>query len=88
MLRQQWNALRVGDHVLVHDVDNPELVLVPGVVSLVQNASGSNVVAIMLAASDGHRLVKPRRLAVHTDPVGLDEQCWRCDRDLRYRRRA
>ena len=88
MLRREWNALRVGDHVLVHDADDSALTLVPGVVSLVQTASGSNVVAILLAGSDGHRLVKPRRLAVHTDPVGLDEQCWRCDRDLRSRRRA
>jgi hypothetical protein len=27
--------------------------------------------------------VRPQRLAVHLDPVGLGEQCWRCDRPAR-----
>jgi len=82
MLRLQWNELKVGGHVLVHDVDQPHLRLVPGVVSCVETASGSNDIAIRLAAAGG-RTVRPQRLAVHLDPVGLGEQCWRCDRPPR-----
>lgn len=80
MLRRSWNALRAGDHVLVHDVDDAALPLLPGVVSLVQAAAGSNVVAIALTAAGRTRLVEPQRLAVHTDPIGFDERCWRCAR--------
>jgi hypothetical protein len=80
MLRLQWNELRVGDRVLVHDVDDAGLALIAGVVTVVQPAPGSNEVAIRLA---GHgnarsRVVSPQRLAVHMDPQGLDEGCWRC----------
>jgi hypothetical protein len=80
MLRLQWNALRVGDRVLVHDVDDARLALTAGVVTLVQPGRGSNDVAIRLA---GHgrarsRVVSPQRLAVHMDPQGMDEGCWRC----------
>jgi len=83
MLRLHWNELKVGDHVLVHDVDQPHLRLVPGVVSCVEAATGSNDIAIRLVASGAARTVRPQRLAVHLDPVGLGEQCWRCDRPPR-----
>ena len=80
MLRLQWNTLRVGDRVLVHDIDDARLALTAGVVTLVQSGRGSNDVAIRLTG-DGHtrgRIVCPQRLAVHMDPQGLDESCWRC----------
>jgi hypothetical protein len=83
MLRLHWNELKVGDHVLVHDVDQPHLRLVPGVVSCVDTATGSNDIAIRLVATGAARTVRPQRLAVHLDPVGLGEQCWRCDRPPR-----
>ena len=80
MLRLQWNALRVGDRVLVHDVDDASLALTAGVVTAVHAGRGSNEVAIRLAGH-GHarsRVVSPHRLAVHMDPQGRDEGCWRC----------
>ena len=80
MLRLQWNALRVGDRVLVHDIGDSGLALTAGVVTVVQPGRGSNDVAIRLAG-DRHtagRVVSPQRLAVHQDPQGLDESCWRC----------
>lgn len=52
MLRLHWNELKVGDHVLVHDVDQPHLRLVPGVVSCVDTATGSNDIAIRLVATE------------------------------------
>lgn len=85
MLRMEWNRLAQGDHVLVHDVDHPDLALVPGTVSLVERTAGSNVVAVMLTKGGDQRIVRPHRLAVHHDPVGFDEQCWRCDRPPRAR---
>lgn len=87
MLRLHWNELKTGDYVLVHDVDDPGLKLVPGVVSLVEAEAGSNVVAITLSGAGPNRLVRPHRLAVHSDPIGLDGQCWRCDRPTSTDRR-
>jgi hypothetical protein len=80
MLRMQWNALRVGDRVLVHDAEDPYLALVPGLVTSVQPASGSNDLSIRLLSVRGSRgrVVCPQRLAVHMDPRGTDEACWRC----------
>ena len=40
MLRFQWDSLRRGDHVLVHDAHRADLRLRPGVVALV-DAAGS-----------------------------------------------
>jgi hypothetical protein len=80
MLRLRWNELIVGDRVLVHDADEPNQVLVPGVVTNVHPAAGSNEVSIRLKRDRqaSSRIVAPQRLAVHTDPIGFDESCWRC----------
>jgi hypothetical protein len=83
MLRTDWNALKTGDHVLVHDLEHPEGELVPGVVRLVERAGGSNDVAIALGRAHDQRIVHPRRLAVHHDPIEGDHRCWRCDRPRR-----
>ena len=78
--RRLWNALQVGDHVLVHDEDEPEQPIVPGRVSEVQSAPGSNDVEIRIRPTRGRaRLVRPRRLAVHLDEIDPDGHCWRCD---------
>ena len=42
MLSLQWNALQVGDRVLVHDDTDISLRLQPGIVAMVQTARGSN----------------------------------------------
>ena len=70
---------RVGDRVLVHDVD-ADLRLIPGVVTMVETAEGPNDVSIRVhgLGSRGSRVVRPQRLAVHLDPLGFDQQCWRC----------
>ena len=80
MLKFEWNALRVGDKVLVHDSADSELRLLPGVVSIVESARGFNDIGIRVALSvDALRVDRPRRLAVHTDPLDSTESCWRCD---------
>jgi len=80
MLRLEWNALRVGDKVLVHDAGNADLRLVPGVVAMVESAKGSSDIGIRIGtADDVRRVVRPRRLAVHVNPVDPTQCCWRCD---------
>ena len=78
MLGFQWNALRTGDHVMVHDDLDPGLELHQAVVKLVQTRPrGANDVTIWI---DGHSpsMLRPRRHACHLLP--LDKRsCWRCD---------
>ena len=78
MLRLEWNSLRPGDRVLVHDADDPQLRLLAGVVARVRSTPGSNEVSIRVAMPTGVSLIQPQRLSVHHDPVDFDGQCWRC----------
>jgi hypothetical protein len=82
MIRLQWNGLRVGHHVLVHDERDHDMPLVPGTVELVQTAAGSNDLAIRISSADGSTtLVHPRRLAVHLTTLDPHEDCWLCTID-------
>ena len=74
MLTFEWNALRAGDHVMVHDDNDPNLTLHEGVVWIVQTRAGApNDVTMRV---DG-TLWRARRDAVHLLP--LDRRgCWRC----------
>jgi len=80
MMKFEWNALHVGDHVLAHDPHDIEMHLVPGVVVMVQTMSGSNDIGIRFTGEGGEALVlRPKRLTVHADPRDTTEACWRCD---------
>jgi hypothetical protein len=80
MVRLEWNALRVGDKVLVHDPGDPAMQLLPGVVAMVQTKEGSNDIGVRVAPrSDRPSVLWPSRLAVHIDPQDTSEDCWRCD---------
>ena len=80
MDRVEWNALRVGDHVLVHDETNASKPLVPGRVAEVQPGQRANVVALLVKApGERARIVQPRRLMVHLDSGGPTGRCWRCE---------
>ena len=79
MLNMDWNALRSGDNVLVHDPRSPEMALTTGVVVVFDRLKRTNGVGIRLAAKDGQDLVLwPSRLVVHPDPRDPTEPCWRC----------
>lgn len=79
MIRSEWNELRVGEHVRVHEETDAGWVLVPGRVTTVVSAPGSNDVAIRLPSKRGpSRIVHPRRLLVHPEELGADSRCWRC----------
>ena len=79
MLKFQWNALRRGDHVLVHDVDDPKLALRAGVVALIDTQRSGHGVAIRYTTgTPPAHTVRPSRFAVHHDPTDDGDDCWRC----------
>jgi hypothetical protein len=89
MIRLQWNSLRVGHHVLVHDDDDAAMMLVPGRVTMIQTTDGSNDVTIRISPPGGPtRIVQPRRLAVHLDTGEATERCWRCEENHTVARSA
>lgn len=84
MIRQEWNALEVGDHVMVHEHTDQDLPAVPGRVVEVEIAEGSNDLAIRIKPARGKAVVVyPRRLAVHLEELDPDRRCWRCDSHAR-----
>lgn len=84
MIRQEWNALQVGDHVMVHEDSDLPLAAIPGRVVEVEDAEGSNDIAIRISPVRGKPMVvRPRRLAVHLEDLDPDRRCWRCDTHAR-----
>jgi hypothetical protein len=80
VLSLEWNALHVGDKVLVHDDADVSLRLQRGVVAMVQTAHGSNDLGVRVTGASGRSsVVRPNRLSVHLDPRDAAEECWRCD---------
>jgi len=84
----RWNALRIGDKVLVHDRIDPVSALLPGTVAIVDSVRDTNDIGVRVTF-DGHRskVIRPPRMTVHLDPRDTTEPCWRCDeRDARDER--
>jgi hypothetical protein len=81
MVRLEWNALRVGDKVLVHDPGDPAMQLLPGVVAMVQpvRRSSNDIGVRVTPRTDRLSILRPSHLAVHIDPRDTTEACWRCD---------
>ena len=78
MLKFQWNALRRGDTVFVHDANAADLGLRAGVVPLVDvNPSGHDVGIRLTTGAPTGPVVRPGRFAVHLAALAADE-CWRC----------
>ena len=78
MLRFEWNGLRIGERVLLHDWAG-DLALHPGRVAFVDAHRGWNSVGIRLPSSDGASIVVwPSSGAVHRDPRDVAEPCWQC----------
>jgi hypothetical protein len=84
LIRREWNALLVGDHVLVHEESDLGLPLVPGRVVEVESASGTNEVGIRIKPFKGRStVVHPKRLEVHLEELDPERHCWRCDTHAR-----
>jgi hypothetical protein len=78
MLKFQWNALRRGDVVFVHDASEPDLRLRAGVVALIDVGPRGHDVGIRLTnRTAAGPVVRPGRFAVHLTAVD-DDDCWRC----------
>ena len=83
----EWDGLRIGDRVLVHDdlstVD--DFPLHPGVVATVNRTTRSHAVGIRVATASGAAtpILRPLRMQVHRDPHDPSEPCWRCDWEKR-----
>jgi hypothetical protein len=79
MHRFEWNALRVGHPVLVHDPGTAAMGLVSGVVAEFDIRKGSNSVGIRIAATEGGKvIICPPRQAVHLPAHDPTQPCWRC----------
>jgi hypothetical protein len=83
----EWNTLRVGDRVLIHDDLSAaeDFPLHPGVVAAVDGMTWSHDVGIRLANASGATatMLRPLRMQVHRDPRDPSEPCWRCDWEKR-----
>lgn len=80
MLKFQWNALRCGDPVFVHDTADADYALLHGEVAIVDTVVGStNDLAVRVQTPASHAIIRPARLTVHLDPLDPNEACWRCD---------
>ena len=80
MLRFEWNALRPGDHVLVHDPRTDEMTLTDGVVTSVDTHKRVNGVGIRIDTPGGDpAILWPNPFVVHHDPRDPAEPCWRCE---------
>ena len=78
MLKFQWNALRRGDRVFVHDPADANLDLRAGTVMLTDTARFGHDVGIRVTTgTHTSRVVRPGRFAVHLDN-DYDYNCWRC----------
>jgi hypothetical protein len=78
MLKFQWNALRRGDTVFVHDPSDADLGLRAGVVTLIDVGQRGHDVGIRLTTGTlTGTVVRPGRFAVHLAAVN-DDDCWRC----------
>ena len=78
MLKFEWNALRRGDRVFVHDTADANLGLRAGTVTLTDNGRFGHDVGIRLTVgTQTSRVVRPGRFAVHFDNE-YDNNCWRC----------
>ena len=78
MLKFQWDGLRRGDTVLVHDAHDADLALRAGVVTRVDvRPSGHDVGIRLTTGTATGPVVRPGRFAVHLMAVD-DDDCWRC----------
>jgi hypothetical protein len=83
VIRIEWNSLRVGHHVLVHDDTEHDMPLVAGQVTMLKTAPRSNEVTIRISpVGEASRIVHPPRLAVHLDGFDRPQDCWRCSTDV------
>ena len=78
MMRQQWDALRVGDGVVVHGDDG---MLVNGTVAFVNagdDTGDANSVGVRVVGTEETYYAWPSLADVHSDPIEVTEACVHC----------
>ena len=78
MLKFEWNALREGGDVLLHDPASPQFALGRGVVALTEARHGAQGVGIRMTG-ERSGVVWPSRMVVHLNRRDDLEPCWRCE---------
>jgi hypothetical protein len=77
MLTFEWNALRAGDQVFMHDATEATGTVIRGVVATVDMHKGYNGVGVRGVGVGARRgVVWPSPFVVHSDVS--DKRCWRC----------
>lgn len=79
MLRFAWRWIRRGDRVLVHDIDDQDTPLRPGVVTHVERGRSGTRAGIRLDPVDENPVVWMPSVYVHPDPLDPEESCPMCD---------
>jgi hypothetical protein len=78
VLKFQWDALRRGDTVFVHNARDADLRLRAGLVTLVDvRPSGHDLGIRLTTFTRTGPVVRPGRFAVHLAAMD-DHDCWRC----------
>jgi len=75
----QWNSMRVGERVMVHDDLDAGFGLAPGIVKYVETRDHTPNDVTIRVDGETSQLVRPRRHAVHMLPLDRRFSCWRCD---------
>ena len=80
MTTSEWSALRVGDHVLVHDVAGADSGAVLGAsVAVVDASVDPHMVGIRVNGAEvGSAVDFPSRLRLHADPFRAKASCMWC----------
>ena len=78
MLRFQWDSLRRGDLVLVHDAAGPTCADAGRHRSRRHPTGRPDVPVRYTDGADAGEVVRPGRFATHFDPLDDEGDCWRC----------
>ena len=81
MLTFEWDALRIGDRVAVHDIAGHQSSLLAGTVAMVERkrpGRRANGVGIRVDSGEGPRIIWPSHFAAHLGPPVAAADCWRC----------
>ncbi len=77
MTQFEWDSLRRGDRVSVHDASREHTaVLYDGIVAIVGTSRRQRDIGIRMLDND--TIVWPPRMRVHRKPVAVDESCAWC----------
>ena len=88
MLKFAWRWAEVGDAVLVHDRDDIERDLMPGVISVANRNKSDTSIGVRVDDNGETRWVWPTPLFMHPRPLDPEESCWICDQNSARKKEA